>query len=78
MSDDLKQQFFERAVRDGRAAFEKASCPTDEQIRGFLERDPEYLRRFLDGEARARQPWFVQFIRRENRIAGGRRWDAIR
>lgn len=76
MSEDLKRQFFERAVRDGRAVFEKASCPTDEQVRAFLERSPEYLRRFLDQEARARRPWFLRFIRREDRIAGGRRWDA--
>jgi len=46
----------------------KSTEPTDEQIRAYLDRHPETLRRFLHQEARARAPWFLRFVQQEIRM----------
>lgn len=76
--DSCADRAARRTVARLRAENEVDAPPTDEQLRGFLKRNPEYLRQFLDREARAREPWFLRFVRREDRISGGRRWDAVR
>jgi hypothetical protein len=46
---------------------------TDDEVRDFLERNPEVLRTFLAKELRIGAQWLQQFLRREDRT--GRRMD---
>lgn len=44
-----------------------SETPTDEQIRAYLDRNPDAFRRFLHEESRRDPRWLVDFVRHQER-----------